>query len=187
MKPLTDFSSEKQVGNFYTQWRNALSERSPSVCLVQTPVLIHRPPVTRHGIFLSWCALKSFLSAQWSSMAREDTRATRHVALLCLLVCCGHVLAQDVADCTWQPHQDEAVESSSLECHLKTLQTGPAVIPQVCHPNNPLWPSVVYLLVSLAPALNVWEGAILLSRTELSCIQTQPRLFTRHFLVWVLD
>ena len=56
-------------------------------------------------------------------MAREST-------LLLLLVCLGHVLTQDVADCTWQPKQD-AVESTSLECHLKTLQTGPAVIPQV--------------------------------------------------------
>lgn len=71
-------------------------------------------------------------------MARQDTRTTRHVALLWLLASYGHVLTQDVADCTWQPHQDDAVESSSLECHLKTLQTGPAVIPQVCHPNNPM-------------------------------------------------
>ena len=126
-----------------------------------SPVLIHRPQkVTRHGIFLSWCALKSFLSAKWSSMAREDTRAAPHVALLWLLACSGHVASQDVADCTWQP-QEDAVESTSLECHLKTLQTGPAVIPQVGHhASNPRipWPSVVYLLVSLDPALNVWEG-----------------------------
>ena len=35
--------------------------------------------------------------------------------------------AQDVADCSWKPD----VENSQLNCHLKTLQTGPAVIPQV--------------------------------------------------------
>ena len=34
---------------------------------------------------------------------------------------------QDVADCSWKPD----VENSQLDCHLKTLQTGPAVIPQV--------------------------------------------------------
>ena len=120
--------------------------------------------VTRHGIFLSWwCALKSFLSAKWSSMAREST-------LLLLLVCLGHVLTQDVADCTWQPKQD-AVESTSLECHLKTLQTGPAVIPQVSHHHQ--WPSdVVYLLVSLAKLWMCEKGGIQLSKPELSCIQT---------------
>jgi hypothetical protein len=35
--------------------------------------------------------------------------------------------AQDVADCVWHPDSDLA----SLDCSLKTLQTGPAVIPQV--------------------------------------------------------
>ena len=137
--------------------------------------LIHPPKkVTRHGIFLSWWwALKSFLSAKWSSMAREST-------LLLLLVCLGHVLTQDVADCTWQPKQD-AVESTSLECHLKTLQTGPAVIPQVSHHRQWFhsWPSyVVYLLVSLAKLWMCEKEGIQLSKPELSCIQTQPRLFT---------
>ncbi len=33
---------------------------------------------------------------------------------------------QDVADCSWQPEEDQL-----LTCHLKTLQAGPAVIPQV--------------------------------------------------------
>ena len=73
-------------------------------------------------------------------MAREDTRAAPHVALLWLLACSGHVASQDVADCTWQP-QEDAVESTSLERHLKTLQTGPAVIPQVGHhASNPRIP-----------------------------------------------
>ncbi len=36
---------------------------------------------------------------------------------------------QDVADCSWQPEEDQL-----LTCHLKTLQAGPAVIPQV--PSN---------------------------------------------------
>ena len=53
----------------------------------------------------------------------------RHVALL-LCACLGPVSSQDVADCTWRPQQD-AAEDSSLECQLKTLQTGSAVIPQV--------------------------------------------------------
>ena len=44
----------------------------------------------------------------------------------------SHVATQDVADCTWQPSADDAeAGKSELECHLKTLQTGPAVIPQV--------------------------------------------------------
>ena len=44
----------------------------------------------------------------------------------------SHVATQDVADCTWQPSPDDAeAGKSELECHLKTLQTGPAVIPQV--------------------------------------------------------
>ena len=81
-------------------------------------------------------------------MARQDTRTTRHVALLWLLASYGHVLTQDVADCTWQPHQDDAVESSSLECHLKTLQTGPAVIPQVCHPNIPMCDHQLFICLS---------------------------------------
>ena len=34
---------------------------------------------------------------------------------------------QDVADCVWHPDSDLA----RLDCSLKTLQTGPAVIPQV--------------------------------------------------------
>ncbi len=33
---------------------------------------------------------------------------------------------QDVADCSWQPEEDQL-----LTCHLKTLQAGPAIIPQV--------------------------------------------------------
>jgi len=33
---------------------------------------------------------------------------------------------QDVADCSWLPEEEEL-----LTCHLKTLQAGPPVIPQV--------------------------------------------------------
>jgi len=42
-------------------------------------------------------------------------------------VLAGFLSAQDVADCSWRP----ASESLQLNCNLKTLQTGPAVIPQV--------------------------------------------------------
>jgi len=41
---------------------------------------------------------------------------------------------QDVADCSWKPDTDS--ENSELNCHLKTLQTGPAVIPQVENANT---------------------------------------------------
>ena len=46
-------------------------------------------------------------------------------ALLALLLStsCG----QEVADCSWKKNS----ENSELNCHMKTLQTGPAVIPQV--------------------------------------------------------
>jgi len=43
--------------------------------------------------------------------------------MLFLSFSCG----QDVADCSWK----KTSEKSELNCHLKTLQTGPAVIPQV--------------------------------------------------------
>lgn len=36
---------------------------------------------------------------------------------------------QDVSDCAWHPDPDQAI----LQCNLKTLQTGPAVIPQVTY------------------------------------------------------
>jgi hypothetical protein len=42
---------------------------------------------------------------------------------------------QDVADCSWQPEEDQL-----LTCHLKTLQAGPAVIPQVhCNHLHPMY------------------------------------------------
>ena len=44
--------------------------------------------------------------------------------MVVMMVSCG---AQDVSDCSWLPHQD----SAQLKCNLKTLQTGPAVIPEV--------------------------------------------------------
>ena len=37
--------------------------------------------------------------------------------------------SQDVSDCAWHPDPDQAI----LQCNLKTLQTGPAVIPQVTY------------------------------------------------------
>ena len=37
------------------------------------------------------------------------------------------VKSQDLSDCAWHPDPDQAI----LQCNLKTLQTGPAVIPQV--------------------------------------------------------
>ena len=37
------------------------------------------------------------------------------------------VKCQDLSDCAWHPDPDQAI----LQCNLKTLQTGPAVIPQV--------------------------------------------------------
>ena len=37
------------------------------------------------------------------------------------------VKSQDLSDCAWHPDPDQAI----LQCNLKTLQTGPADIPQV--------------------------------------------------------
>ena len=43
-----------------------------------------------------------------------------------LLLVLGLAGSQDIADCSWEP------EGAKLSCNIKTLQTGPAVIPQVC-------------------------------------------------------
>ena len=48
-------------------------------------------------------------------------------ALALLMLFLSISSGQDVADCSWKPD----AENSELNCHLKTLQTGPAVIPQV--------------------------------------------------------
>lgn len=71
--------------------------------------------------------MKYFLHA-WSSVAM----AMRVIVIVNLLCHVYHVSSQDVADCTWLPSSEEDSGKSELECHLKTLQTGPAVIPQVC-------------------------------------------------------
>jgi len=42
------------------------------------------------------------------------------------------VKSQDLSDCAWHPDPDQAI----LQCNLKTLQTGPAVIPQVENANT---------------------------------------------------
>ena len=47
------------------------------------------------------------------------------VAITMMVVSMGK--SQDVSDCAWHPDPDQAI----LQCNLKTLQTGPAVIPQV--------------------------------------------------------
>ena len=47
------------------------------------------------------------------------------VAITMMVVSMGN--SQDVSDCAWHPDPDQAI----LQCNLKTLQTGPAVIPQV--------------------------------------------------------
>ena len=53
-----------------------------------------------------------------------------HVLLALVASAAASAAAQDVSDCTWQP-EAEAGAGAELECRLKTLQTGPAVIPQV--------------------------------------------------------
>ena len=53
-----------------------------------------------------------------------------HVLLALVASVAASAAAQDVSDCTWQP-EAEAGAGAELECRLKTLQTGPAVIPQV--------------------------------------------------------
>ena len=49
------------------------------------------------------------------------------VAITMMVVSMGK--SQDVSDCAWHPDPDQAI----LQCNLKTLQTGPAVIPQVTY------------------------------------------------------
>ena len=51
--------------------------------------------------------------------------ATKLVAAMITMV--TMVKSQDLSDCAWHPDPDQAI----LQCNLKTLQTGPAVIPQV--------------------------------------------------------
>lgn len=53
-------------------------------------------------------------------------------ALALLMLFLSISSGQDVADCSWKPD----AENSELNCHLKTLQTGPAVIPQVQNANT---------------------------------------------------
>ena len=50
----------------------------------------------------------------------------RAVVVLLLLAAAAACGGQDVADCTWQPEEDQL-----LSCHLKTLQAAPPLIPQV--------------------------------------------------------
>ncbi len=59
---------------------------------------------------------------------------------------------QDVADCSWQPEEDQL-----LTCHLKTLQAGPAVIPQV--PSNHLL--FQRSLISMQIYLNIVDSNVI--------------------------
>ena len=52
----------------------------------------------------------------------QDLSIMGRFILLLVLAKAG---AQDIADCSWEP------QGASLACNIKTLQTGPAVIPQV--------------------------------------------------------
>ena len=66
-----------------------------------------------------------------SSAGEPLRRLTLDVSVILSLSSLASVASQD-SDCTWkpQPEVDEGVRA--LECDLKTLQTGPSSIPQVC-------------------------------------------------------
>jgi hypothetical protein len=50
------------------------------------------------------------------------------ILVVAVVLVLAAVEGQDVtADCSWEPEEQE----QQLICHLKTLQAGPAVLPQV--------------------------------------------------------
>ena len=51
------------------------------------------------------------------------------LAVMAIVAMMAMAKGQDVSDCAWHPDPDQAI----LQCNLKTLQTGPAVIPQVTY------------------------------------------------------
>lgn len=94
-------------------------------------------------IMNTWKIASTQSASQTEEMARYQ--GVRLVILLVTHVSwLSHVSSQDVADCTWQPSADDAdAGKSELECNLKTLQTGPAVIPQVNYFMTQFLPSQV--------------------------------------------
>ena len=66
-----------------------------------------------------------------SSVGEPLRRLTLDVSvILSLLTSLASVASQD-SDCTWKPQSEVEEGVTALECDLKTLQTGPASIPQV--------------------------------------------------------
>ena len=57
-------------------------------------------------------------------------RLTLDISVILCLTSLASVASQD-SDCTWKPQSEVEEGVSALECDLKTLQTGPASIPQV--------------------------------------------------------
>ena len=57
-------------------------------------------------------------------------RLTLGVSVILSLSSVARVASQD-SDCTWKPQSEVEEGVTALECDLKTLQTGPASIPQV--------------------------------------------------------
>ena len=57
-------------------------------------------------------------------------RLTLGVSVILSLTSLATVASQD-SDCTWKPQSEVEDGVTALECSLKTLQTGPASIPQV--------------------------------------------------------
>ena len=57
-------------------------------------------------------------------------RLTLGVSVILRLTSLAVVASQD-SDCTWKPQSEVEEGVTALECDLKTLQTGPASIPQV--------------------------------------------------------
>ena len=71
------------------------------------------------------------LGRRRSSAGEPLRRLTLDVSvILSLLTSLASVASQD-SDCTWKPQSEVEEGVTALECDLKTLQTGPASIPQV--------------------------------------------------------
>ena len=76
------------------------------------------------------------------------TRLTLDVSVILSVTSLASVASQD-SDCAWKPPSEVEEGVRALECDLKTLQTGPSSIPQVCREHQ----SVCVWTV----AFNVWK------------------------------
>ena len=103
-----------------------------------------------------------------------------HVLLALVASAAASAAAQDVSDCTWQP-EAEAGAGAELECRLKTLQTGPAVIPQVrssaTHRYTHVIPHIIpsqTILNTFTPPPCIWLDTMFTGDRALVRVVTRP-------------